>query len=133
MGISNLHRNSAACIVSMPIARCTYLWTRRVSTHRTWSAFCENSNRPFPFPSENRLHNLLARVFPELVDFAPQITSSWVLTLLSKYPTPRKIAGAHIATLTRIRYASDQKMNAIHQAAKSSIASPSSEKDWKNC
>jgi len=69
----------------------------------------------------NRLHNLLARVFPELANLAPQLTASWVLTLLAKYPTPQKIARAHVATIKRIPYAPEKKINAIHQAAGKSI------------
>jgi transposase len=43
----------------------------------------------------NRLHNLLARVFPELATLTKDITSAWVLHLLDKYPiTP------HVQVLT---------------------------------
>src|SRR5208283_4810572 len=36
----------------------------------------------------NRLHNQLARVFPELALVASSISAMWVLELLSKHPTP---------------------------------------------
>src|SRR5689334_10520242 len=35
----------------------------------------------------NRLHNLLARVFPELANLANNFAAAWVLDLLSKYPS----------------------------------------------
>src|SRR5262249_2446976 len=47
----------------------------------------------------NRLHNLLARVFPELATLTDDIAAGWVLRLLEKYPTAERIAGAHLASL----------------------------------
>ena len=35
----------------------------------------------------NRLHNLLARVFPELATLTDDLAAGWVLRLLDKYPT----------------------------------------------
>jgi transposase len=35
----------------------------------------------------NRLHNLLARVFPELATLTDDIAAGWVLRLLDQYPT----------------------------------------------
>src|SRR5262249_32794227 len=35
----------------------------------------------------NRLHNLLARVFPELATLTDDVAAGWVLRLLAKYPT----------------------------------------------
>src|SRR5277367_2551020 len=35
----------------------------------------------------NRLHNLVARVFPELANIANDISAAWTLELLDKYPT----------------------------------------------
>src|SRR5205823_312193 len=40
----------------------------------------------------NQLHNLLARVFPELAGLAPNLAGNWVLRLLHLYPTPAKLA-----------------------------------------
>lgn len=39
----------------------------------------------------NRLHNLLARVFPELANLAPQLTASWVLTDVAMGHCMRKL------------------------------------------
>ncbi len=71
----------------------------------------------------NRLHNLLARVFPELAKYVPNIAAAWVLALLDKYPTPAKIARAHPVTMAKIKSASRQKMDAIHALAGKSIGS----------
>ena len=42
----------------------------------------------------NRLHNLLARVFPELATLTDDISVGWVLKLLDKYPTAERIAAS---------------------------------------
>ena len=47
----------------------------------------------------NRLHNLLARVFPELATLTKDIAAGWVLCLLEKYPTAERIATADLASL----------------------------------
>ena len=50
----------------------------------------------------NRLHNLLARCFPELATLTDDIAAGWVLCLLEKYPTAERIAAAHLASLEKI-------------------------------
>jgi transposase len=71
----------------------------------------------------NRLHNLLARVFPELASLTDDIAVGWVLRLLQMYPTAERIAGAHLASLEKIPHVSSEQAQAIHQAAKQSVAS----------
>ena len=71
----------------------------------------------------NRLHNLLARVFPELATLTEDIAAGWVLKLLDKYPTAERIAPAHLASLEKIPYLSGEQAQAVHQAAKQSVAS----------
>jgi len=71
----------------------------------------------------NRLHNLLARVFPELATLTEDISVGWVLKLLDKYPTAERIAQAQIASLEKIPYLSVEQAQAVHQAAKQSVAS----------
>jgi transposase len=71
----------------------------------------------------NRLHNLLARAFPELDTIAPDIGAGWVLELLGKYPTAERVAGAHLTTLAKIPYLSHDQAKALHLAAKESVAS----------
>jgi transposase len=71
----------------------------------------------------NRLHNLLARVFPELATLTDDINVSWVLKLLDKYPTAERIAGAQLASLEKIPHLCGEQAQALHQAAKQSVAS----------
>jgi transposase len=70
----------------------------------------------------NRLHNLLARAFPELATLTDDIAASWVLRLLEKYPTAERIAGAHLASLAKIPYLSHDQAEALHGAARGSVA-----------
>ncbi len=71
----------------------------------------------------NRLHNLLARVFPELATLTDDIAAGWVLRLLDQYPTAERIAAAHLASLKKIPYLSGEQAEALHQAAGQSVAS----------
>ena len=57
----------------------------------------------------NRLHNLLARVFPELATLTDDIAAGWVLRLLDKYPTAERIAQAHLASLEKIPHLSREQ------------------------
>ena len=68
-----------------------------------------------------QLHNLLARVFPELATLVTELRASWVLSMLSKYPTPVLIARAKPASLEAIRYAKPTKIAAVQAAAKTSV------------
>ena len=71
----------------------------------------------------NRLHNLLARVFPELATLTDDISVGWVLKLLDKYPTAERIAGAQLASLEKIPHLCGEQAQMLHQAAKQSVAS----------
>ncbi|HKB35505.1 MAG TPA: transposase, partial [Gemmataceae bacterium] len=73
--------------------------------------------------ASNRLHNLLARTFPELDTLVEDITAAWVLHLLAKYPTAERVAAAHLSSLEKIPYLDSAKARAIHQAAGQSVAS----------
>jgi transposase len=70
----------------------------------------------------NRLHNLMARAFPELATLTDDIAVSWVLRLLQKYPTAERIAGAHLDSLVKIPYLSPDQAQALHRAARESVA-----------
>ncbi len=69
----------------------------------------------------NRLHNLLARVFPELALFARNFAAAWVLELLTKYPSAAKIGQARLASLKKIPYLPKAKAEELHQAARQSV------------
>jgi transposase len=71
----------------------------------------------------NRLHNLLARVFPELAIMTDDVAASWVLHLLDKYPTAERIAQARLTSLQNISYLSQELAEQVHLAAQQSVAS----------
>jgi transposase len=68
----------------------------------------------------NQLHNLLARVFPELATITNDLRAAWVLTLLDRYPSAQRIAGAR--SLDSIAKLSPSKAHQIKQAASQSVA-----------
>jgi transposase len=70
-----------------------------------------------------QLHNLLARVFPELATIVRDLSSCWLLELLSRYPTPARIARARPESLESIAYLKSEKASLIQQAARNSVGS----------
>jgi len=68
-----------------------------------------------------QLHNLLARVFPELATLVAEIRAHWVLAMLSRYPTPARIARAKPESLIMLPYAKPEKIAAIQTAARTSV------------
>jgi transposase len=70
----------------------------------------------------NRLHNLLARTFPELDTLIQDVATGWVLRLLDKYPSAQRIGRAHLDSLLQIPYFPADKAEAIQQAAQESVA-----------
>ena len=75
----------------------------------------------------NRLHNLLARVFPELANLTDDLSVSWVLQLLDQYPTAQRIGQARLATLQKISYLTPELAGQIHLVAQQSVACLSGE------
>jgi transposase len=71
----------------------------------------------------NRLHNLLARVFPELATLTEDVSTAWVLDLLDKHPTAQRIAQARIASLQKIPYLAPELAEQLHLVAQQSVAS----------
>jgi transposase len=70
----------------------------------------------------NRLHNLLARVFPELAHLTDDITASWALRLLDKFPSAQRIGQARLSTLQKIPYLPPELAEQIHLVAQQSVA-----------
>lgn len=70
----------------------------------------------------NQLHNLLARVFPELATIVRDIGARFVLELLKKYPTPARMARARLSSLEAIPHMRKHVARRIHEAASTSIA-----------
>lgn len=75
----------------------------------------------------NRLHNLLGRVFPELAVLQNDLQARWVLRLLLKYPTAKRIAKAQLRSIRTIPYLSAKKTHELQEAAKRSVASEDGE------
>jgi transposase len=71
----------------------------------------------------NQLHNLLARVFPELALLAADLQAGWVLELLGRYPTAGQIARARLASLTAIPFLTEYKASSLQELARTSVAS----------
>ena len=71
----------------------------------------------------NRLHNLMARVFPELATLTNDLANGWVLDLLDKYPTPQRIAQARLTSLENIAHLPQDKVQPLHQSAGQSVGS----------
>jgi transposase len=71
----------------------------------------------------NRLHNLLARVFPELPLKVKKINAGWVLKLLRKYPTPQRLAAATAENLKQVPHLKAKIAEQLQAAAKTSVGS----------
>jgi len=69
----------------------------------------------------NQLHNLLARVFPELATMVSDVSADWVLEMLAKYPSAKRIAQSR--TLSSIAYIGAQRAQQIQKVARTTTAS----------
>ena len=78
--------------------------------------------------AKNRLHNLMARVFPEFATLTDDIAAGWVLRLLKKYPTPDRIVAARLTSLEKIPNLPSKKAEELQKAAGQSVAAPSTTK-----
>jgi transposase len=71
----------------------------------------------------NQLHHLLARTFPELALLITDITTGWVLELLTRYPTATLLAAAPEEDLRAIAYLPHTRVEALLARARDSVAS----------
>ena len=71
----------------------------------------------------NRLHNLLARVFPELPMKVKQLQAGWVLKMLKKYPTPERLASAARQDLNQVPHLKANLAEELQAAARTSVGS----------
>jgi transposase len=71
----------------------------------------------------NRLHNLMARVFPELATLANDFGARWLLNLLDKYPSAERLAQARLRSIENMPYLPKELAQPLHQAAQQSVAS----------
>ena len=70
----------------------------------------------------NRLHNLLARTFPELATIQRDLSTGWLLQILDKYPTAERLAKARLGSLVAIPYVTAAKAQRLQEAAATSVA-----------
>jgi len=71
----------------------------------------------------NQLHGLLARVFPELAVHVKDLSASYVLSLLDKYPTPEKLARARLSSLGKIPHLKQETADTLQALAARSLGS----------
>lgn len=71
----------------------------------------------------NRLHNVLARVFPELAALVNNLATAWVITLLKKYPTPARLAAARLSSLEKIPFLKLELAQKLQTAARNTVGS----------
>lgn len=71
----------------------------------------------------NQLHQLLARTYPELAVLVGDISTGWVLELLHRYPTARRLAQASAADLQTIPYLPHGRVDELLSTARDSIGS----------
>src|SRR3954463_10095222 len=71
----------------------------------------------------NQLHQLLARTFPELAVLGKDITTGWVLELLTRHPTARLLALATETDLQAIAYLPRDRVAGLLAAARDSVGS----------
>ena len=71
----------------------------------------------------NQLHQLLARAFPELAMLVQDITTGWVLELLTRYPTARLLTGAAASDLQAIPYLPHDRVDELLARARDSVGS----------
>ena len=71
----------------------------------------------------NQFHHLLALTFPELALVVNDLATGWVLELCHRYPTARHLADASADQLQQIPYLPHQRIDALLDAARTSIAS----------
>lgn len=71
----------------------------------------------------NQFHETLSNAFSEFATIQDNISSAWVLTLFSRYPTAERIGKAKLSSLQDISRLSAEKAIKIHEAAKRSVSS----------
>jgi hypothetical protein len=71
--------------------------------------------------TKNRLHSLLPRVQPELIQFMRDDIPQWVLAVLERYPTAPQLARVKPDTLARIPYVTTARAKELITAARQSV------------
>ncbi len=71
----------------------------------------------------NQLESMLYEANPDILFYCKDNVSKWVLKLLKKYPTAKRLAGASVTKLAQIPYISKEKAREIIERAQNTIAS----------
>ena len=71
----------------------------------------------------NQLHSLMYTANPELLSFCRDGMPDWVVKLLLKYPTAKRLAKARANTLAKIPYVTIERAQTLIAGAKNSVAS----------
>jgi transposase len=71
----------------------------------------------------NQFHHLLALTFPELALLTKDLAAGWVLELIHRYPTARRLAAATPSDLAAIAYLPDKHVAPLLEHARVSVAS----------
>jgi len=73
----------------------------------------------------NELKQLLYTCFPELQRFCKSSIPNWVLSLLVKYPTAKRLSKARLSSISNLKGVSAEKLEKLLERAKVSVASRS--------
>lgn len=71
----------------------------------------------------NQLESLLYEANPDILFYCKDNVSKWVLKLLKKYPTAKRLSGASVSKLAQIPYISKEKAREIIERAQNTVAS----------
>ncbi len=71
----------------------------------------------------NQLESLVYNANPEILAYCKDRTPQWVLKLLTRYPTARRLSRAKVNSLARIPYVSTERAKELIATAKKSVGS----------
>ena len=69
----------------------------------------------------NQLHETLSASFPELATLINDLAANWVLCLLEKYPTAKRLAAARLTSIAKIKFIPKDMAEKLFEAAKHSV------------
>lgn len=75
----------------------------------------------------NQLHETLSASFPELATLINDLAANWVLCLLEKYPTAKRLAAARLTSIAKIKFIPKDMAEKLFEAAKHSVGTLSGE------
>ena len=69
----------------------------------------------------NQLHETLSASFPELATLINDLAAGWVLELLEKYPTARRLADSRLSSIEKIKFIPAGMPKKLHDTVKHSV------------